>query len=96
MHGLSDQHEITKRVSDSTFMFQGSSRGCDLDALLALHDVTKLFMLRARECCLLNSKTHDYAFHDFKQLLSQASAVGSMRMSEASIHAVLVTVARGI
>jgi hypothetical protein len=71
-------------------------RGCDLDALLALHDVTKLFMLRARECCLLNSKTHDYAFHDFKQLLSQASAVGSMRMSEASIHAVLVTVARGI
>jgi hypothetical protein len=51
-------------------MFQGSSRGSDFEALLALHDVMKLFMMKARECCLLNSRNHDYGFHDFKQLLS--------------------------
>jgi hypothetical protein len=63
-----------RELGGSLVIIQGPYDGSDIDALLALHDVTKLALTRARSRSLLNARSYGcgFGFSNFAQLRSSA------------------------
>lgn len=60
--------ELMHSVHPSLIIVQGPVRGSDFDALLALHDATKLAVVRARAISVVNCRNYSSGFDDLALL----------------------------